>query len=82
MFSLLGDGERDFLDCVRCGKKGDTAEIVLKPGDSIGGLRSEFEAVSVLAHGALDRFSDTAESTGEAALDTALVRGSSFKPSA
>ena len=73
MFSLLGDGDREDL-CwpVVVTKKGEVLDSELSAGDSIGGLRDGLGAVSARIQGPDDRFSDTADSTGE------VVRAGTF----
>ena len=67
MFSLLGEGDR----CsggrpALGGKKGETLDSELSPGESIDGLLGPFDMLSDRFQGPVDRWSDTAERTGDA----------------
>lgn len=76
MFSLGGDGDRASFGCGACAKNGDDAESELKAGESSGGLRRPFKAVSVLGH-AVDAFiPDVADKTGDVILAVACARSS------
>ena len=75
MFSLLGDGDLFCEDWTAAGvKNGEFPENVLNAGDNTGGLFEGLEAPSERIHGPEERFSETAESTGDAAPDNTLSR--------
>lgn len=70
-------------DCGVAGavKNGVTVEAAAREGDNIGGLLDGFEAASTFIQGFEERFSDTADMTGEGALGAGAVVASSL-PSA
>lgn len=81
MFSLLGDGERDLTGLGDALKNGDNAGTEVKLGDSSGLLLVGFARRSDFAQGPIDLCSDTAERTGDGALEEDPDR-SSCRPSA
>lgn len=68
MFSLLGDGDLGFCCPVAAAKKGEVLDSELSAGESSGGLRNGLSALSARIHAAEERFSETADKTGEVAL--------------
>ena len=82
MFSRLGEGDRCW-DCGVAGavKYGETDDAATSDGDSKGGLLDGLDDASCFIQGLEDRFSDTADSTGEGALARGPACGSSL-PSA
>lgn len=78
--SLLGEGDRGFCCPVAAAKNGDVLDSELsagdsigKAGESIGGLLDGFEAPSARIHGPDERFSETADSTGEVVLGGSVL---------
>lgn len=76
MFSLLGEGERGLCCPVAVAKNGEALDNELSAGDSMGGLLDGLEALSARIQGPDDRFSETADNTGEVALDESVGRSS------